>query len=53
MTEVDRSGFEDIDVYTFSPDSRWLVYEKSHPTRLPGLWAAPLEGGKPIPSATA
>ena len=49
VAEVDRSGFEDIDVYSFSPDSRWLVYEKSHPTRLPGLWAAPLDGGKPIP----
>ncbi len=49
VTEVDRSGFEDIDVYTFSPDSRWLVYEKSHATRLPGLWAASLDGGKPFP----
>ncbi len=49
VTEVDRSGFEDVDVYSFSPDSRWLVYEKSHPTRLPGLWVAPVEGGKPFP----
>lgn len=49
VTDVDRSGFEDIDVYSFSPDSRWLVYEKSHATRLPGIWVAPLEGGKPFP----
>ncbi|MHB8800813.1 MAG: S41 family peptidase [Thermoanaerobaculia bacterium] len=49
VSEIDRSAFEDIDVYSFSPDSRWLVYEKSHATRLPGLWAAPLEGGKPFP----
>jgi Uncharacterized protein related to the periplasmic component of the Tol biopolymer transport system len=49
VSEVDRSAFEDIDVYVFSPDSRWLVYEKSHATRLPGLWAAPLEGGRPLP----
>jgi tricorn protease len=49
VTEVDRSGFEDLDVYSFSPDSRWLVYEKSHATRLPGLWAASLETGKAFP----
>lgn len=49
VAEVDRSGFEDLDVYSFSPDSRWLVYEKSYPTRLPGIWAASLEGGKPMP----
>ena len=49
VTEVDRSEREDLDVYRFSPDSRWLVYEKSHPTRLPGLWVAPVEGGKPFP----
>lgn len=46
VTDADRSGFEDIDVYSFSPDSRWLVYEKSHPTRLPGLWVHALESGK-------
>lgn len=49
VTDVDRSGFEDLDVYSFSPDSRWLVYEKSHATRLPGLWAASLETGKAFP----
>jgi len=49
VSELDRSGFEDIDVYSFSPDSRWLVYEKSHATRLPGLWVASLESGKAFP----
>ena len=49
VTEVDRSGFEDIDVYVFSPDSRWLVYEKSHPTRLPGIWAHSLETKRSFP----
>lgn len=49
VTELDRSGFEDIDVYSFSPDSRWIVYEKSHATRLPGLWAVSLEARKPFP----
>ncbi len=49
VTDADRSGFEDIDVYSFSPDSRWLVYEKSHSTRLPGIWAHSLESGKSFP----
>ncbi|HYN40999.1 MAG TPA: PDZ domain-containing protein, partial [Thermoanaerobaculia bacterium] len=49
VTDADHSGFEDIDVYSFSPDSRWLVYEKSHPTRLPGLWVHSLESGKSFP----
>jgi len=49
VSEVDRSGFGDIDVYSFSPDSRFLVYEKAHPSRLPGLWVASLESGKAFP----
>ena len=49
VTDVDRSGFGDIDVYSFSPDSRWLVYEKSHPTRLPGLWVHSLATKKSFP----
>lgn len=49
VTDVDRSGFEDLDVYAFSPDSRWLVYEKTHATRLPGLHVASLETGEAFP----
>lgn len=49
VTDADRSGFEDIDVYSFSPDSRWLVYEKSHSTRLPGVWVHSLEAKKSFP----
>jgi tricorn protease len=42
VTDVDRGTREDLDVYTWSPDSKWLAYEKSHPTRLPGIavWSA-------------
>jgi tricorn protease len=49
VTDADRSGFEDIDGYSFSPDSRWLVYEKSHATRLPGLWVHSLESKRSFP----
>ncbi len=35
---VDADDQGDIDTYRWSPDSRWLAYEKSHPeTRLPSL----------------
>ncbi len=42
VTDVDTGTQEDLDVYTWSPDSKWLAYEKSHPTRLPGIavWSA-------------
>ncbi len=43
ITEVDRGTREDLDVYRWSPDGRWLVYEKSHPTRQPGLAIYSLE----------
>jgi tricorn protease len=37
LTDVDRGTQEDLDTYTWSPDSRWLAYEKTHPTRIPGI----------------
>ncbi len=37
ITEVDRGTREDLDTYVWSPDGRWLAYEKSHDTRLPGI----------------
>jgi tricorn protease len=36
-TDADHGTREDLDVFSWSPDSRFLAYEKSHPTRLPGL----------------
>ncbi|MBZ5638472.1 MAG: PDZ domain-containing protein [Acidobacteriia bacterium] len=37
IIEVDRGTREDLDTYRWSPDGRWLAYEKSHPSRLPGI----------------
>jgi tricorn protease len=49
LTEVDRGTREDLNVYEWSPDSRWLVYEKSHETRIPGLAVYSLEQKKAFP----
>ncbi|MCZ6507825.1 MAG: acetyl-CoA synthetase, partial [Acidobacteria bacterium] len=47
LTRVDADTQGDIDTYSWSPDSRWLVYEKSHPeTRLPSLAVYSLETGQ-------
>ena len=47
VTDVDRGTREDLDTYVWSPDSKWLAYEKSHPTRLPGIavWSADSKKG--------
>ena len=37
VADVDTGSREDLDTYTWSPDSKWLAYEKSHETRLPGI----------------
>ncbi|HUG55381.1 MAG TPA: PDZ domain-containing protein [Vicinamibacteria bacterium] len=44
ITDVDTGTREDLDVYTWSPDGRWLAYEKSHDSRIPGLAVYSLEG---------
>ncbi len=43
ITEADRGAQEDLDTYVWSPDSRWIAYEKSHPSRLPGIAVYSLE----------
>jgi tricorn protease len=44
ITVVDTGTQADIDVYRWSPDSRWLVYEKNHDeTRMPSLVVYSLE----------
>lgn len=46
LTIVDTGRLGDIDVYRFSPDSRWLAYETTHPaTELPTLAIYSLAGG--------
>ena len=37
LTEIDRGEHGDLTQYSWSPDSRWLVYERSHPSRLVGV----------------
>jgi tricorn protease len=37
VVDADHGTQEDLDTYRWSPDSRWLAYEKSHPNRIPGL----------------
>ncbi|MDP2876036.1 MAG: hypothetical protein Q8O00_07615, partial [Holophaga sp.] len=43
LTEVDRGEQEDLNDYRWSPDSRWLAYEKSHSSRLTGIAIYSLE----------
>ncbi len=43
---ADHSDQEDLVHYSWSPDSRWIVYEKSHPNRMPGLALYSLEQKK-------
>jgi len=38
LTEVDRSAYNDIGQYSWSPDSRWLAYVKSGANQLPSVW---------------
>lgn len=46
LTTVDSDPQGDIDTYRWSPDSRWLVYEKSHPdTQLPAVAVFSLASG--------
>jgi tricorn protease len=49
VTDADHNEREDFDTYRWSPDSRWLAYEKSHPTRIPGLAVYSLEQKKAFP----
>lgn len=45
IVEADRGTQEDLDTYAWSPDGRFLVYEKSHPSRLPGIAVYSVERG--------
>jgi tricorn protease len=43
ITDADKGTREDLEVYRWSPDGKWLVYEKSHGTRMPGIAVYSLE----------
>ncbi|HQR68754.1 MAG TPA: hypothetical protein PLB02_15300, partial [Thermoanaerobaculia bacterium] len=49
VTDVDRGTREDLDTYVWSPDSKWIAYEKRHETRLPGIFVYGLEAKKVLP----
>jgi tricorn protease len=38
IAEVDRGTHDDLDSYTWSPDSRWLAYVKSNASRNSSIW---------------
>lgn len=52
LTEVDSGSQGDLDTYSFSPDSRWMAYEKFHDSRLPASGSTPSRPAAPSPSAT-
>ncbi len=49
ITEVDRSGRNDIRDYAWSPDSRWLAYGKTAETRLAQVWVWSAASGEAVP----
>ncbi len=49
VTEVDRSGTNDITDYTWSPDSRWIAYRKTADTRLEQIWVWSIDSDDAVP----
>ncbi|HET7437463.1 MAG TPA: PDZ domain-containing protein [Thermoanaerobaculia bacterium] len=48
VTVIDRSDYGPIDDFSWSPDSRWLVYAKVIATRFGQLFARALDSTEPI-----
>ncbi len=46
VVEVDRSAYNDIATYAWSPDSRWLAYSKAGETQFSSLYVFSLEEGR-------
>ena len=49
ITDVDRSGTNDITDFAWSPDSRWIAYRKTADTRLAQIWVWSVGDGEPMP----
>lgn len=49
ITEVDHSSTNDINTYTWSPDSKWLAYTKNGENQLSVIWLYSLTTGKTAP----
>jgi tricorn protease len=47
-TELDRSATGDLSGYRFSPDGKWVVYEKGRPNQLSGIAACAVDACKPF-----
>ncbi len=47
QTRIDRSSHNDIQEYSWSPDSNWLAYTKANDTGINDIWVSKL-GGKPM-----
>jgi tricorn protease len=49
LADVDTGTRGDLLGYVWSPDSKWLAYEKDHPNRIPGLAVWSAASGKATP----
>ena len=47
-TLVDHATFNEIHSYDFSPDSKWVIYEKESPNELTAVWVYNIPEGKSI-----
>jgi tricorn protease len=43
VAEADRGTHDDIDAYSWSPDSRWIAYAKTNASRNSSIWLYSLE----------
>ncbi len=48
LTEIDRGTRGDLDTYVWSPDSRWIAYEKFQESRLPGIALYSIDARKSV-----
>lgn len=45
-TIVDQATFNEMRSYDFSPDSKWVIYEKESPNELSAIWVYNISEGK-------
>ena len=48
ITSVDRSTRNDIEDYSWSPDSRYIAYVKNNQANVANIWVYSLSGKKPV-----
>ena len=52
-TLIDQSGYDDIDGYDWSPDSAWVVYQKTGRNRFDSVYLYSLDKGQSYPVTDA